>query len=172
MKRNLIIVFSAVLLISFIGCKKGKDGPPGTANVKFSPWFTPTTYQKDTIFGRWGFNYVKDVPEITQAILDSGTVLVYGKLLGYNQAIWPTNQVGLLPITITYVQGGAQMDVWSSTSYPGKLKIRFINDNNIYTSISTQHQFRYVIIPGGVSIAGRGISLSYSDICRMYNIPE
>jgi hypothetical protein len=159
-------------VLSITSCKKGDDGPPGTANVKYSEWFTPATYKKDTVFGQWGFNYTMAVPGITQDILDKGTVLVFGKLKGYNAQIWPADQVAQLPITVTYQTGGTTNDTWSGLATPGNLKIRFVNDRNIYTTISTTHQFRYIIIPGGLP-AGRGTaSASYEEICRMYGVPE
>lgn len=165
----------AIFAILLISCKKGDTGPtgsPGTANVMYSEWFRPATYRKDTIFGIWGFNYDKAEPKITQQILDSGTVLTFGKLLGYNPAVWPTNRVSQLPILINYMQsGGVNLDTWSSLITPGNIRIRFVNNRNEYNAIATQHEFRYIIIPGGVSLTGRG-SLTYEDICRKYGIPE
>lgn len=191
------IVLLFVLSVLFItSCKKGDTGPAGTANVIFSDWFKPDTYKKDTVFGIWGFNYIQDAPAITQNILDSGTVIVYGKLLGYNQLVWPTNQVAPLPISLTYVQGGTVTDTWSGLASPGKVKIRFINDHNIYTSISNAHLFRYVIIPGGKKATGtngRGIMtrdgkaldlgivqditsnyehMSYAEVCDKLGVPQ
>lgn len=160
----------AVLLIA-VSCKKGDKGDPGTANVLYSAWFTPGTYKKDTVFGSWGFSYTLPVPTITQTVLDTGSVLVFGKLLGYNPVAWPSNQVAQLPISVNYVQGGQQMDVWSALISPGNLRIRFVNNNNIYTSIANAHQFRYIIIPGGAP-TGRRAQLTYSEICKEYNIPE
>ncbi|WP_127125237.1 hypothetical protein [Pseudoflavitalea rhizosphaerae] len=153
------------------GCKKGDTGPAGTANVFFSEWFKPDVYIKDTVFGVWGFKYNKVVPAITQKILDSGSVLVYGKLLGYNPAVWPTSQVSQLPISITYIQGGHQMDIWEALVTPGNIRIRFTNDHNIYTSIANAHQFRYVIIPGGMPTAHLA-NMKYSEVARLYNLPE
>ena len=133
MKRTL--TFAVCLLITsviIVSCKKGEVGPPGTANVKYSAWFNPTAYKKDTVFGIWGFNHNQAAPEITQQIIDTGTVLTFGKLLGYNPAVWPVNQVAQMPINISYIQGGAtQMDTWSALVSPGNLKIRFVNNNNI-----------------------------------------
>lgn len=175
MKKNLLLLIStmAVLLI-ITSCKKGEtgpQGPTGNANVMYSPWFTPATYQKDTVFGIWGFNYNQAAASITQSILDSGTVLTFGKLLGYNSLVWPAGQVAPLPLTISYNQGGVTNDTWSALSRPGNLRIRFVNDRNIYTSIATAHQFRYIIIPGGTP-TGRVTQLSYEELCRKYNIPE
>ncbi|MEO5564704.1 MAG: hypothetical protein ABIR18_14760 [Chitinophagaceae bacterium] len=171
MKRIVLLSALVASLFFIASCKKGDDGEPGTANVKYSEWFTPTPYIKDTVFGVWGFKYIKAVPEITQEILDKGTVLVFAKLIGYNSLIWPAGQVGQLPINVTYIQSGVTTDNWAATANVGNIKIRFTNDRNIYTSIASTHQFRYVIIPGGVPM-GRGISLNYEDICKMYNIPE
>lgn len=180
-------------------CKKGDTGPAGpagTANVVYSEWFTPGAYTKDTVFGIWGFNYNKAAADITQQIVDSGTVITYGKLLGYNTLIWPTNQVAQLPIGLTYVQGSTMTDTWSALATAGNLRIRFVNDKNYWTGISTSHQFRYIIIPGGkkstatafrgaVSGSGRQLSaqevsditqnyqqMSYSEVCQRLGVPE
>jgi hypothetical protein len=74
----------------------------------------------------------------------------------------------------------------------GNLRIRFINDRNIYSSIANSHQFRYIIIPGGTK-AELGINvphnrlnsshslnlvlehhqqMSYDDVCRFLNIAK
>lgn len=168
------LILLCVIVLAVTSCKKGDTGPaglPGTANVVYSEWFTPNVYTKDTVFSVWGFKYNRSAPQITQQILDSGTVLTFGKLLGYNPLIWPTNLVQQLPITLTYNSGGITNDTWSARLTPGNLQIRFVNDRNIYTTIAVNHQFRYIIIPGGAK-GGRRVRLSYEEICREYNIPE
>lgn len=165
------IAIATALLTS---CKKGDVGPqgePGTANVIYSPWFTPSPYKKDTVFGIWGYNYNKAAPEITQQLLDSGAVFTFAKLLGYNVSIWPKSQVAQMPVSLTYISGQTMTDTWSALPSPGNLKIRMVNDRNYWTSISTDHQFRYVIVPGGHA-TGRSAPLSYSEFCKKYNIPE
>ena len=174
MQRNFLclLVVSISTLFVFVACKKGDDGLPGTANVKFSEWFTPAAYKKDTVFGIWGFSYNKTAAAITQNVLDSGVVMVFGKMTGYNPLVWPTGSVGQLPITISYMQGGLQNDTRQFKATPGNLNIRFQNDHNLYTTIANTHQYRYIIIPGAVPAgAGRGINLSYEEVCRRYNIP-
>jgi hypothetical protein len=69
------------------GGAAGAGGPAGSANVIYSAWFTASPWIKDTVFYVYGFNYTKAVTEITQDILDSGTVITFGKLSGYNTAI-------------------------------------------------------------------------------------
>jgi hypothetical protein len=148
---QLLIVFSCSLLV--MSCKKGDTGPAGpagTANVIYSDWFTPGSYTKDTVFGTYGFIYDKAAAAITQKIIDSGTVITFGKLAGYNPVIWPTGQIAALPINITYMNGSvANIDTWSALVTPGNLRIQLQSSTNAYGGISNLHQFRYIIIPGG-----------------------
>jgi len=184
------ILIPCVALLMVTSCKKGD---PGTANVIFSDWFKPDTYKKDTLFGIYGFKYDQAAPQITSKLLDSGTVIVYGKLLGYNPAIWPTTQVAPLPISLTYIQGTTMTDTWSALSTPGNIRIRFTNDKNYYGSIANSHMFRYIIIPGAVKVTGTTGSrniltrsgktldagafqdiehMSYAEVCAKLDIPE
>ena len=190
MKHNITIFLSSLLILSsFVSCKKGDvgpqgpqgqqgltgvQGPTGTANVKYSAWFTANPWVKDTVFDIYEFNYNKAATEITQEVLDSGTVLTFAKLSGYNTLIWPVGQVGQMPITVSYkfsTGGITYNDTWSALATVGNLRIRFINDQNYYGSIAATHQFRYIIVPGGIS-TGRIAQLSYNDLCKQYNIPE
>jgi hypothetical protein len=149
------------------------QGPPGTANVIYSDWITPTTYTKDTIFST--FHLFADIPasKITQAILDKGTVVVYGKLTGYNPVIWPATQVSALPIVITY-QEGTQIynDTWSALITLGNVRIQFTDDQNLYNTISNAHQFRYVIIPGAVHTTGSVNIKDYHQVQQAFHIPD
>ena len=155
------VLLVIILPATMTSCKKGDTGPAGTANVIYSGWFTASPWAKDTVFDVYGFNYTQTAPGITQNILDSGAVLIFGKLAGYNPLIWPTGQVGQLPIVINYKfsSGGiTYTDTWSGTASLGKVKIRFVDDQNYYGSIATSHQFRYVIIPGGKSISTTAVA--------------
>ena len=170
MKRILsICTFLVVSTLAIVSCKKGDTG---NANVMYSEWFTPTPYIKDTVFGIWGFKFNKEAPKITQQMLDSSAILVFAKLLGYNPAVWPTGQVAQMPISITYMQGGVTTDTWSALASVGNIRIRFVNDRNIYNVIATQHQFRYMIIPASTKVNSRVAQKTYEEICREYNIPE
>jgi hypothetical protein len=207
------VLFATVMLILLNSCQKGNTGPAGpagpaggtgssgptgatgTANVIYSDWFTPSAYTKDTVFGIYGFYFNETAPGITQPILDSGTVITFGKLDGYTSAIWPTNQVSALPIVVTYIEGTTiYNDTWSALVTPGNLKIQFVDDKNLYSGISNAHQFRYIIIPGGIKSNAiisklqqytpqensEGVGggkpdfsvLSYQQLCSLLNIPE
>lgn len=153
----------------------GPKGTTGTANVMYSDWFTPNTYTVSTTFGTKHFSYDKAVPQITQEILDKGSVLVYARLEGYAESLWPSGQVGKLPVVLTYQSGGPQIDTWSAFSTAGHLHIDFTNSTNIYSAIATDHSFRYVIIPGGVAASAVAASLphlSYKALCDLYQIPR
>ena len=163
----------------------GATGATGTANVIYGEWFTPATYETTTIFGTKHFAHTVTVPEFTQEVLDSGAVLVYAKLHGYNPLIWPRDQVGQLPITVTYLNGAVSVyDTWSAFAAVGTLKIDFVNSDNIYANISNAHQFRYIVIPGGVAASAGGRvapsdealarlrAMSYEEAMAVLGIPE
>jgi len=152
----------------------GATGATGTANVIYSDWITPSTYTKDTVFST--YHFFADIPasKITQSILDNGTVLVFGKLDGYTTTIWPTAQVSALPITITYQLGGSTIysDFWSSLVTLGNIRIDFVDNQNYYSSISNLHQFRYVIIPGGVHTLGSINPKNYNQVKQALHLPD
>jgi hypothetical protein len=152
----------------------GPAGETGTANVIYSEWFTPSAYTSSTLFGITNMDYNKAAPGITQDILNTGVVLTFGKLTGYSSSIWPTEQVSKLPISLTYIQGSTQTDTWSAYETVGNLRINFVNNVNYYTSISTAHSFRYVIIPGGTvgtRVAAPDFN-NYEAVCAFYKIPN
>ncbi len=151
----------------------GATGATGTANVIYSDWITPLTYKKDTIFGTYNFYYDIAASKVTQAVLDNGSVIVYGKLDGYNTLIWPTNQVSALPIEITYMNGATQnVDSWSDYCTVGNIRINLASSSNAYGSISNAHQFRYVIIPGGVHTLGSINPKNYNQVKQALHLPD
>ncbi|WP_428327470.1 hypothetical protein [Mucilaginibacter sp.] len=151
----------------------GATGATGTANVIYSDWVTPAAYTKTTLFNTYHFTYDIAAAKITQAILDNGVVLVYAKLNGYISTIWPTNQVSELPIIINYLQGTTpEIDTWSALSTVGNVRIDVTNNNNVYGSISNQHSFRYVIIPGGVKASSSINFKDYNQVKATFHITD
>jgi len=151
----------------------GPKGATGTANVIYSDWITPSTYAKTTVFGT--VNFTADIPasKITQAILDNGSVIVYGKLNGYNPVIWPTDQVSALPILINYMSGTTpNLDTWSSLCTVGNVRITLTSSINAYSSISNAHSFRYVIIPGGVHTLGSINPKNYNQVKALLHLRD
>ena len=154
----------------------GATGATGTANVIYSAWVTPAAYVETTVFGTTYFSYDMAASKITQAILDKGTVIVYGKLNGYNPVIWPTNQVSALPIVITYMSGTtSNIDTWAARDTVGSIRISLTSSTNAYTSISNAHQFRYIIIPGAVLTAAINHHVNfnnYNEAKHAFNLPD
>lgn len=178
---------------------QGPQGATGTANVIYSQWFDPSSYTKDTVYGTYGFYYNKATTDITQQVVDSGVVITFGKLDGYQPSIWPTDQVAELPINITYMSASvANIDNWSALITAGNLKIQLTSSTNAYGIISNLHKFRYVIIPGGIASSVASIKpglahgnvfddttnpsiekvrqnyreMGYAEICKRLGIPQ
>ena len=183
MEKLTKILMIAVIAIMASCSKEGPQGPAGTngtngvdgnANVKYSDWFTPSPWVATTAYGTKDFAYTKTDAAITQSIIDNGVVLVFGKLAGYNPSIWPSTRVSQLPIVVNYVSSGAQIDTWSAYLTLGTLTIDFKNNNNYYNNISITNQFRYVIIPSSshLRLSKPLQSMTYDEICSLYNIPK
>jgi hypothetical protein len=162
----------AILAITFfsISCSKPEDGAvgpvgaTGTANVIYSNWASAPTATAATIDGTSGNSTSIPATQLTQEILDKGTVLVYGK---FSTTIFP------LPY-VSYAGGSAN----TLTFFPelNNIKLfRFKHDGSGGVSIPTSLQFRYILIPGGVlakTSQARFKEMPYSEVCKLLNIPE
>ncbi|MFM9989718.1 hypothetical protein [Flavobacterium sp.] len=159
----------AVTLI-FISCSKPEDGaagPTGTANVIYSNWASAPVATATTIDGTNGNTTSIAATQLSQEILDKGTVLVYGK---FSTTVFP------LPYVST--AGGSANTL---TYFPelNNIKLfRFKHDGSGGVSISTSVQFRYILIPGGTPVAtGKQAQpdfkkMSYAEVCKYCQIPE
>ena len=153
------------------GCKKAKDGAKGdtgTANVQYSPWldvdFSP---QKNTAGDTVIWFGEIAAPKITKTILDSGVVKVYLNVgTSTNPLIFP------LPITDLYALTNiTQLGVYFT---PGKIELYCDIDAGTYTSSGQKAgQYRYVIIPGGVSTGRSAVNWNdYNAVKQYLNIPD
>lgn len=147
---------------------QGPTGEDGNANVIASDWITPTAYiLTEDVFGIDYIEHDLSAPEITQEIINSGVVLVYGKLNGYSAPLWPTDQISLMPIVITYIQNGAtQTDTWTAILSPANVKIRFVNSTNLYTTLVKNHSFRYIVIPSSEGSVAKAAGAAYNTIIK------
>ena len=166
--KNLIKIISMLLLSISFSCSKpengtngtngidgvnGTTGPIGTANVMYSNWISPSFLSANNSLE------VAEIiePKINQSILDTGTILVYVRL---GNEVYQLNYYNLaLSYSIVYVLS------------QGKIKIV----RNILPS--NGGQFRYVIIPGGISTARTSAKLdfkkmTYNQVCASLKIPE
>ncbi len=185
-------VFSAITcMLLMSSCRKGDTGPAGpagpagsngvagptgSANVIYSNWIMTGNWVKSTTSngsGKATFYFDVASSDLTQDILDKGTVLVYAVF--YNDPDG-SGIVKLLP-SIYYDGGGAGFQY--RFQYGLFLnKVRIICDVVPFGTPATSNKVRVVIIPGGVSgvITGRSATppdyskLSYEQVCQMYNI--
>ncbi|MFD2563460.1 collagen-like triple helix repeat-containing protein [Aquimarina rubra] len=143
---------------------QGEQGEPGTANVMYSDWID-SGFENDITDGFDAFNI--DAPEITQEILDTGTILVYARST--------TNTIYQVPVTF---YGFLNESYFFRVINAGTLNIGVegIGTNNIGEPFLND-VFRYIIIPGGVAINNSRstedfASMSYKEITTLFNISE
>lgn len=169
-----ILMGIALSMLIFSGCQKeGKQGPAGLngldATVYYSEWFSPTAWQGTS--GDWYFD--ASAPDLTADIVESGVVLGYVWLDG---DVYSSSSVRPLP---AYAVGAN----WSFLISNYKT-IEFTSDMSAQPLTST-NKFRFIAIPGtipalksasmttpGTRSAQELKSMSYKDVCKLYNIPE
>jgi Collagen triple helix repeat (20 copies) len=161
----------------------GPQGPAGTANVIYSAWISDASSANwadtsMTLFGTVVRRRNVVAPGITQAILDQGVVLAYGR----GTAIGGGNSPVQLPVNFFF--SGAQLQFGHIPAL-GRIVFYIVNTN---TGTSPAGLFwggdmRYVIIPGGVAggrsagIGGTNYTasdfrnMSYEQICQVFNLP-
>lgn len=153
---------------------KGDKGDAGTANVIYSPWlsFPAITVNTATVKA-----FTFDAPQITQEVIDKGTILVYGKPAS-GTTIQP------LPYVSYWVENGSVVGMIDnsinfepqkftfSRVFMGDIKtvpIRFANSTSSFFD-----KIRYVIIPGGVP-TGRQAAVDYNNyeaVKKYYNLAD
>ena len=171
----------------------GPQGPVGSANVIYSAWVTEPATWTDSVMASQNNIHVRSfiapAPSLSQAILDQGIILAYGRLA-------PTDA----PTPLPYFFNTTTTTFISINFKPALNKVAyyFYIPNSVsqttavaFTGISGTAQFRYVIIPGAVA-GGRGTTatekmadikgtlytesqlkgMSYADVCRLLNIAQ
>jgi hypothetical protein len=152
---------------------EGPQGETGSANVIYSDWFIPDTYETRNGFsGLRQLYYDKAAPQIDQDILDMGVIQVYAKLNGYTSSFDLNNKVIQLPYVVIYSPTTTEVDQWGYRATEGNLRITFENNNNSYTSIATTHEFRYVLIPGAMNTNAAVNFADYEAVMKAFNIPD
>lgn len=185
MKKSLFLFALPMLAVSlFIGCEgdegpqgpqgdkgdqgeqgiqgeQGEQGEPGTANVIYSDWAPAEgSWRDSTMFGaNFKVNHLT-AADLTQDVLDNGVILCYAQYssnivpLPYTNAVYTLSfHLDLNRIVLTTLK----------TDLTGGVEL-----------ISTVH-FRYIIIPGGTAATKSTLdfgSMSYSEVCTWFNIPE
>lgn len=202
--KAVVTFFMVILLITFTACsgddgamgpqgERGEQGPQGpqgetgqdgaqgetgTANVIYSEWF-------DTQFSNnieeSSSNFTINAPQIDDAIINSGVVLVYAKRNVVTES-------GLAPqvYQLPFVIGGTRQQSYYFTYVEGKITI-IVMANEEGEEVGAANfitQYRYVIIPGGTQVAGKSATatpknsskdyskMSYEEIAKLFNIKD
>lgn len=170
-KITTIFLFVAFLTLVFSGCKKvGMQGPAGldgqNATVYYSEWFTPSDWLGTS--GDWYFD--ASAPDLTQEIVEKGVVLAYVWLAG---DLYNATSVRPLP---AYAVGAN----WSFLIHQYG-SIEFTSDMSSQP-LTTGNKFRFIAIPGtttalkSASLKNKSElelrSMSYKEVCKLFNIPE
>jgi hypothetical protein len=168
---KMLFLSAAISALMFAGCQKdGPAGPPGVdgqdATVYYSNWFYPSAWAG--VSGDWYF--AASAPDLTQDIVENGVVLAYCWLAG---DVYEGSSVRPLP---AYAVGAN----WSFLIHQYG-SIEFISDM-FAPPLTTGNKFRFIAIPGNIPALKSGTpgyrsarelrSMSYKEICRLYNIPE
>ena len=166
-----IITINALVALSilvFSGCKNvGIQGPAGQdATVYYSEWITPSAWLGAS--GDWYFD--ANAPDLTADIVENGVVLAYVWLAG---DLYDATSVRPLP---AYAVGAN----WSFLIHQYG-SIEFTSDM-ISKPVTTGNKFRFIAIPGtlpalkSASLKNKNEqelrSMSYTDVCKLFNIPE
>lgn len=134
----------------------------GTANVIYSGWFEAGSY---TNGGTESAYVEKSAPVISQEIIDDGVVLAFTKLISDNGFVRP------LPATTIDINDA----IWNYV-IPEAGSIRFTVKTTDGGNISPAgtNQYRYVIIPGGVSLNKKKIlkQMPYKEIKKQFGLQD
>lgn len=170
-KIKLIYLLVAFLAVMFTGCKNdGPQGPAGqdgqNATVYYSEWFTPSSWSGNS--GDWYFN--ASAPDLTQDIVENGVVLAYVWLAG---DIYDGTSVRLLPAYAVDANWSFLIHQYGSIEFTSDMALK---------PLTTGNKFRFIAIPGtlpalkSASLKGKSEqelkSMSYTDVCKLLNIPE
>lgn len=165
---------------------QGPAGTTGTANVIYSSWasFVASNWADSTMTNLGLTKRAnRTAPGITQAILDNGIVLAYTKnpnAAGEGPYILPFTVLSSVPnILLGYIPALGRVIYYNQKT-----------DNSGGVTPNSAYQYRYFIIPGGVS-GGRGVNsvkaveingqtytesqlngMSYQQVCTLFKIPQ
>lgn len=164
-------LFIIILTLLMTGCgKEGPQGPQGPAGqsapVYYSEWFSPTAWSGSS--RDWYFAVA--APDLTQQIVENGVVLAYAWLAG---DVYGGSSVRPLPANAVGANWSFLIHEYGSIEFTCDMFTPPLTNGN---------KFRFVAIPGTIPALKSGVpggrseqelrSMSYKEVCRIYNIPE
>ena len=174
MKINSIYLIIVFTTLFFSGCKdeaiQGPVGPAGQdgldATVYYSEWFSPTEWSGES--GDWYFD--ASAPDLKEDIVENGLILAY---------VWLSDDLyeGMAVRPLPAYAVGAN---WSFL-IPDYESIEFTCDM-ITRPLSSENKFRFIAIPGTIPALKSASSknkkeqelrsMTYQEVCKLFNIPE
>ena len=134
MKKFLNAALLLAFIATFTGCVKDNE-PSGNADIaSFTQPIHANDWLVDGIAGKPGYQYYSrfDVPEITQRVMDLGTVMVYKQ---ENSLFYP------LPVSTSYA---GYVSTIQYNVYLGMIEI-FIEDTDFLTDPPADMNFKVVV---------------------------
>jgi hypothetical protein len=152
--------------------KDGTNGQTGTANVIYSNWINQN-------WNSLNDDFIKSMninePKITTQVLNTGLVIGFFRFSDQTTTytLPYVNQGSGVNIKREYIYSSGLISFYAFR-FNNSIPMQELNLNGTATSIP---QFRYILIPGGVSTTGRKAqpdykNMSYEEICKKFNIPE
>jgi hypothetical protein len=149
--------------------EQGEQGDPGTANVIYSDWVN-TELGNSIVTTSSSFDI--EAPEIDSDMLNLGTILVYGRrveLPGEGNIVYP--------LPIVFGSARQQSYFFVATSENIRITVHANEEGESVGDGSYLEQYRYVLIPGGVSLSEKSGSMdfskmSYEQVASLFNIDE
>jgi Collagen triple helix repeat (20 copies) len=166
----------------------GPQGPAGPSDVSYSPWFTQQAagISEDTTIDGTCVRLRKITrPDLTADVINKSMIVVYmrvGSLGPYalpymsdaggatNQVHFTLRQVGELQV-YRHTFNTCRFNSGIAEAYPGQ---------PVLVNLPQSLQYRYVVIPGAVALAGANAktenidwqSMPYEEIKARFNIPD
>ncbi|WP_131248781.1 collagen-like protein [Aquimarina atlantica] len=144
----------------------GTDGQPGTANVIYSDWI-PTGFEN--FINNSNADFTINAPDMTDAIIESGAILVYGKNIGNLN----DEDTYAIPVVLTNTH-------FFTAEAAGQLELRIRSLDGDIIGDPFFEEYRYILIPGGIPVnqsvgtksAKDYATMSYREAISLFNIPE
>ncbi|MBL1409167.1 hypothetical protein [Sphingobacterium faecale] len=129
---------------------RGPQGASGSANVIYSDWITP---RSDSL------TFFIQAPRLTKDIFDRGQIAVYARVDNHG-----TYEIIQLSEGWFYTSSEYKM------GYVARVGSITIRSSNV--RINNTYSFRYVLIPGSISTTARVNMNSFSEVKKVYRIPD
>jgi len=143
----------------------GAAGAAGTANVIYSAWINAPAAAAETIDGTSGMSTTINAPQLSNDILNKGTVLVYMSFGG-----------GVYTVPYTSTAGGFANTITAISSVQKIKLFRFRHDGAGTVALPVSLSWRYILIPGGAQATTSKTAkldytkMSYEEVCARFNI--